>query len=197
MSLDFTALNNIPLQGARRDFTEPTGYVEGNLAIKPEDPATGQNRSPSGDAGSGAIHRLDSEKREREHTRQMYATYQQNIKRAGTLRSDILKGLKAGEDPLAILLKALECISLMTGDTMIYTQSKEDLLAIYGWGLGAPAPLGVELEEAKKRLAMLTRPELITPETPQDTQHRIQKAIEAHRELIGRLERAIEGASHE
>lgn len=196
MGLDFTALNNIPLQGAKKDFTEPIGYVEGNLARQPETPATGQSRSPSGEAGSGAIHRLESEKRERDNARQMYATYQQNIKRAGMLRSDIAKGLKRGEDPLAILLKAVECISLMTGDTMIYTQSKEDLLAIYGWGLRQPAPLKVELEEAQHRLAMLTRPEL--KDSPPDAQKRIERAIQAHRELIGSLEREIEkGASHE
>lgn len=196
MGLDFTALNNIPLQGAKRDFAEPLEHVEGNLARQLETPATEPYRSPSGEAESGAIHRLESEKKERENARQMYATYQQNIKRAGMLRSDIAKGLKAGEDPLAILLKAVECISLMTGDTVIYTQSKEDLLAIYGWGLRQPAPLKAELEETQHRLAMLTRPEL--KDSPPDAQKRIERAIQAHRELIGSLEREIKkGASYE
>lgn len=160
MSLDFTALNAIPAKG---DFT-------------PEAP-------------SGAIYGLEREKQERENARQMYDTYQQNIKRAGTLRGDILKGLRAGEDPLAILLKAVECISLMTGDTVVYTQSKADLQAIYGWGLKQPAPLKLELEETKQRLAMLTRPELA--DAPPDTRERIQRAITAHREQVASLERAL------
>lgn len=196
MGLDFTALNNIPLQGAKKDLAEPLACIGGNLAIQLETPATEPHRSPSGDAGSGAIHRLESEKKERENTRQMYATYQQNIKRAGMLRADIAKGLKRGEGPLAILLKAVECISLMTGDTVIYTQSKEDILAIYGWGLRQLAPLKAELEDAQHRLAMLTRPEL--KDSPPDAQKRIERAIQDHRGLIARLEREIaEGTRYE
>ena len=168
MGLDFTALDNIPAQGAKDTTPEAPG---------------------------GAVYGLEREAQERTNARQMYGTYQQNIKRAGRLRSDILKGLRSGEDPLAILLKALECISLMTGDTMIYTQSKADLLAIYGWGLEQPAPLELELEEAKTRLAMLTRPDLATDRLPLDTRERIQRAVTAHREQIERLEQALGGGS--
>ena len=190
MGLDFTALNNIPLQGAKRGFKEPLEYTEGNLAIQLEKPATEPHRSTSGEAVSGAMYRLESEKKDREHARQMYATYQQNIRRAGILRSDIAKGLKTGEDPLAILLKAIECISLMTGDTVMYIQSKEDLRAVYGWGMRQQEPLKAELEETQRRLAMLTRPEL--KDSPPDVQKRIERAIQAHMELIKRLEREIE-----
>ena len=173
MGLDFTALESISTE---RDYTEP--LVEGNLAIKP-------------------LYRLEREKQEREHTRQMYSTYQQNIKKAGNLRGDILKGLKQGEDPLALLLKAIACISLMTGDTLILTQSKEDLVAVYGWGLGQPAPLKEELEEAQHRLAMLSR-SMTAPETPPDAKESIQRAITAHRALIDTIEgKLAEGASHE
>lgn len=162
MSLDFTALNTIPAKG---DFA-------------PEAP-------------SGAIYGLEREKQAKDQARQMYETYQQNIKRAGTLRGDIAKGILRGEDPLALLLKAVECISLMTGDTMIYTQSKKDLLAVYGWGLKQPAPLALELEETKQRLAMLSRPELITDQTPLDARERIQSAINAHKAQIATLEGAL------
>lgn len=133
----------------------------------------------------GAMYRLNREKQERDSYRQMCATYQRNIQRAGTLRTDITKGIQNGEDPLALLLKAVECISLMTGDTAMYTQSKEDLLAVYGWGLGVPEAIEHQLEDARERLAMLERPEL--QEAPEDTQKRIQRAIEAHRELIKKL----------
>lgn len=85
----------------------------------------------------GAMYRLNREKQDRDSYRQMYATYQQNIKRAGTLRSELTLGIQRGEDPLALLLKAVECISLMTGDTVIYAQSKADIRAVYGWEEGA------------------------------------------------------------
>ena len=167
MSLDFTALNSIPEQGAKKPAEAP----------------------------SGSISRLEREKQKTETARQMYATHQRNIQRAGDLRSEIALGIKRGEAPLDLLLKALECISLMTGESTIYTQSKEDLLAIYGWGLGQPEPLKLELKEAEHRLAMLTRPEL-KQATP-DAQERIEKAITAHRELIAGLEKEIHRAEHE
>lgn len=181
MGLDFSVLDNIPVQLARRDFPEPIGQEE---EIQAEELDT---------ALKGAAGTLQRLKKDTENTRQMYATYQQNIRRAGELRSDIAKEIRDGEDPLDILLKALECISLMTGDTVTYTQEKKDIQAVYGWGMGQPEPLREELEEAEKRLALLTRPELLTPDTPPDTQRRIQKAIEAHRRKIIRLESALAG----
>lgn len=188
MDLDFTVLNNISHK-AENGPAEPFLQVSGNLAIQPKNGAVGPMEGRDG-ISEKALHILDKEKIERKNSRQMYSSYQQNIKRAGTLREDIAKGLKRGEDPLAILLKAIECISLMTGDTAIYTQGKEDILAIYGWGLHRPAALSVKLEEARYRLAMLTRPEL-AEDTPPDAMKRIEMAIQANKELISRIEQII------
>lgn len=186
MELDFTALNNIPLHIG-------TTNAEGNLALKPQKPATGQNIALQ--AQPAHTHQLDQVKQERERTREMYATYQENIQRAGELRSDILKGIQTGEDPLALLLRAIECISLMTGDSTIYTQSKADILAVYGWGLGEPAPLEQDLEEARERLARLESIVVNAeglPEQERDrTERRLQNAIRQHRELIERLEQTL------
>lgn len=190
MELDFTALNNIPLHIAKSDFSEPISHEEGNLALKPEKPATGQNISPQEQPIHS--HRLDAELQERERIREMYSTYQENINRAGSCRSDLLKGLQRGEAPLDLLLKAIECISLMTGDTVIYTQSKADILNVYGWGLGEPAPLQRELEEAQERLERLKGATV-----PPEAQPRLQNAIRAHREHIESLQRAIARADNE
>ena len=46
-----------------------------------------------------------------------YKEHQENIKRVEQLRTDINKGVQAGEPIYKLLLKAIECISLMTGDT--------------------------------------------------------------------------------
>ena len=43
--LDFSTLDKIPMQRAIEDFTEPLPQEAGNLAIKPEKPATGQNNA--------------------------------------------------------------------------------------------------------------------------------------------------------
>ncbi len=53
--------------------------------------------------------------------------YQDNIIKAGQLRSEISKGIAAGEDTADLLLKALKCISCMTGDQVFYTANKKHL----------------------------------------------------------------------
>lgn len=165
MEFDFTALNHT---GRRSNL--PTG--------------AGTTTS------QGADFMLTRKQEERERYRQVYATYQQNIGRAGALRSEIAKGLETGTDPTALLLKALECISLMTGDSTLYTNGKADLLTIYGWGLGEKAPLELELKEARERLAKLEHAEQAQLPEGQE-KNRLQTAIQAHRELIQKLEQAI------
>lgn len=128
------------------------------------------------------------EKHERERLRQLYSACQQNIERAAGIREGILKGLKSGEEIEKLLLSALECISLMTGDAAFYRQGKADLLAVYGWGLGREKTINIDLEEARERLAKLKRPELADNETPADIKQQIRAAITKHEELISKLE---------
>lgn len=184
--LDFSTLDNIPMQRAKKDFSEPIEPIAGNLAIKPENPATGQNNALQ----EQTYKAINRELQERERLRKAYNTYHENIRRAGSLRSDILKGMKRGEEPLDLLLKAVECISLMTGDTAIYSQSKADILAIYGYGLGYKAPLHIKLQETRERLEKLESAE-VAPEEAQ----RINNAIREHRGLITDLEKRL--ATHE
>ena len=133
MSLDFSALNNIPPQGAKTGFTEPPERTSGNLAMKTEKPDTRQNRSHSEDAGGGSLYRLEVEREERELLRKEYSRLQENTLKSELLRGDILKGITRKEEPVSLLLKAIECISLMTGDTAMLAQSQRDLASVYGW----------------------------------------------------------------
>ena len=71
--------------------------------------------------------RLQREQDEREKIRSAYTEYQDNIRKAGRLRVDINKDIATGVDPCSILLKAIECISLMTGDKAFYTANKGKL----------------------------------------------------------------------
>lgn len=176
MVIDLSPLINLARHNAKENAT-----TAGNLARKPTAPAE----------NTGILTRLDREKKERDRVRRIYETYQENTRRAGTLRSDITKGIQRGEDPLALLLKAVECISLMTGNTAMYSQNKETILNVYGWGMGQPAPLQQELEETRQRLARLTRSEQEYTYTDTHTHECIQQAINAHMEQVKILEREL------
>lgn len=119
--------------------------------------------------------------------------YQENIRRAGNLRADILKGLKTGQDPLRLLLQAAECISAMTGDTVFYQQVKGDIISIYGYGLGAEATLAEELKTARERRAKLAN--ATRYEVPEESKKRIMNAIHALDSQIARLEGILEKRS--
>lgn len=134
MKLDFSKLNQITRQTAKID---PTGLLEseeGNLALAPEKPATGEDSHASGSNESPKYYKLEREKEEREKMREAFREYQRNIQRAGDLREQIAKGLNKGEDPIILLLKAMECISLMTGDRAIYNHSRQRIRSIYKRG---------------------------------------------------------------
>jgi len=63
---------------------------------------------------------------------EVYAAHQDAILKAGQLTNDITKGIQAGQNPFNLLLKAVKCISLMTGNDIIYDQAKDDIKKIYG-----------------------------------------------------------------
>lgn len=121
---------------------------------------------------------------------EVYRTYQENIKTSSQLQTDILKGIKAGEDVYSLFLKAAKAVSLMTSNTLFYSQIEADLTAIYGRGLQEKPPLQKELQEAKTRLQRLIEAE--KRETQTDSRERIKRAIEAHRETIAELGSMIE-----
>lgn len=152
-----------------------------------------QDENKREEYNAGMIQQLDRRKEELETAQRVYAEYQTNIRRAERYTSDIARELKEGKELAFILLKAVKCISLLTGEEVLYSQCLEDLKAVYGWGLGEPASLQIELKEAGERLTRLTRPELAEGEIPNDTQRRIQTAVKAHKELIDRLRKATEG----
>lgn len=122
-----------------------------------------------------------------ETARQERALWQRqadNILRSEAARTRLLKGIARGEDPCALLLEALSCISLMTGDTLLLEQGRADLLAIYGEGLLEPVPLQTQLDQLRDRLVRL---KAARPADP-DSAARIQRAVEAHQSRLHTLE---------
>lgn len=91
--------------------------TSGLLDIGGDDPGQ-QERELSKTAENALL----QDQHERQVVRAAFKEYQENIKRSGTLRSEILKGAQAGDDPTELLLKAAECIGRMTGDNMYHEQ---------------------------------------------------------------------------
>lgn len=54
---------------------------------------------------------------------------QENIKRSNGLISELLRGIKSGEDKTKLLLLALRIISLMHGESVTYKIAREYLIS--------------------------------------------------------------------
>ena len=63
--------------------------------------------------------RIEREKKSLE----LFRYLQDNIKKSERLRCKINKDVKAGADIFDLLIDAIKCISLMTGDTVFYEQN--------------------------------------------------------------------------
>ena len=193
LNLDFSGLDSITLQTVRKDFKEPFKVEGVKMPIEDETSPEQANLSPQQElVGGVALTRLDRAKEDHQHTLEMYKGYQNNIKQAGQLQTELTKGARAGEPAYTLLLKAIKAISLMTGNKTFYSQIYKDIKAIYGEGLKEQIPLEWELDEVKERLANMR--EAIERETTEaDSKERIKKAIEAHekreRELLELLEK--------
>ena len=119
-----------------------------------------------------------------EASRVVYRAYQENILKAGTLQSEIVKGLYQGESTAILLLKALEVISCMIGETVTYQIAKDTLMTIYGEVLRQPDSLKVARAEVQKRLECL---ENALQDADGTERERILQAIEAHKRKLEQL----------
>ena len=64
--------------------------------------------------------KLEREQKAIERANIIYKEYQDNIKKSETLRTEIITDLREKAAPQEIIKKAVECISLMTGDKYYY-----------------------------------------------------------------------------
>lgn len=119
---------------------------------------------------------------------EMYSTYQHNILSAGTLESEITKGLQQGK-PLAVLfLQAMQVISNMTGNPSTYQNTAEILQAVYGFGLHEPDAEALTAANVQNRLDKLKH----SLETVTDRTNRthIQNAIKEHEKMLAMLKQS-------
>lgn len=186
--LDFAGLfsEQTPEKQAPESPVEPLlGRGEYKTIAEEQKPVERTTESVEGQQAIALLRGTQRERENRQRSLEVYKTYQENIKTSSQLQTDILKGLKAGEDVYSLFLKAVKAISLMTSNTVFYTQAEADLKAIYGRGLQHKPPLQMELQEAQKRLQRLLEAE--QRETEPDSKNRIQRAIKAHRDAIAEI----------
>lgn len=187
--LDFSGLftGEPPEKQAPESPVEPLlGAGEYKTLTETQKPVEGLTEGLEGQQAKKLF--LDTQREREDHKRslEVYKTYQENIKTSSQLQTDILKGLKAGEDVYSLFLKAAKAIALMTSNSLFYSQAEADLIAIYGRGLQEKPPLQRELQKAQKRLQRLLEAE--QREQPPDSKERIHRAVEAHRKTIAELE---------
>lgn len=130
MEIDFSKLDAIskPTEAVIRDNLHTTNI---ETAEKVKD-ATGGTLDPLKSIGVKYRH-INREKEDLERARQIYREYNDNRRKAGTLKGEINKAINAGEDITEILLKALECISLMTGEKLFYDINQKKLKKNTDW----------------------------------------------------------------
>lgn len=198
MELDLTRLNNLAFADFKREQEKK------QAPESPTEPrkASGEYKTIADDKkpletlveGLEGIHKLqrqaDAKKMDIDRSLAICKEYQQNIKTSSQLQTEILKGAKAGESVYSLLLKACKAISLMTSNSVFYSQLEGDIRAIYGQGLLDPLPLQIELQETQERLARLR--EALNREIEPDAKERIQRAVKAHEAKIADLENLIQ-----
>ena len=190
MNLDFTALRNIatePPESPQTAFNDAEGKV---IPLKDKEPQRAKYGPSEGKEQAAQLKmKYDREQAEHERNLSIYREYQSNIKNAGELRTEILKGARAGEPAVGLLLKAVKCISLMTSDGLFYSQIEGDIRSIYGAGLLEREPLEQELKDVQGRLEKLER---ASERETGDSKKRIEAAITAHRKRAGELTELLE-----
>ena len=135
--------------------------------------------------------KADRNREEIERSKEAYRKYQENTKTSEQLQTELLKGVRTGENVYSLFLKAAKCISCMTANTAFYDQIDGDIRVIYGSGIQEEAPLQMMIQEAQDRLFKLREAE--KRETAADSLQRIRWAIKAHENRISELRALLPG----
>ena len=197
MELDLTRLNSLAFTDFKREQEKKqapespaetqTASVEYKTFTEPKKPLETLTEGLEG------IHKLqrqaDAKKQDIDRSLAICREYQQNIKTSSQLQTEILKGAKAGESVYSLLLKACKAISLMTSNSVFYSQIEGDIKAIYGQGLLDPLPLQTELQQVQERLTRLREAE--DRELEAGRRERIKRAVTAHENRRAELEALI------
>lgn len=204
MELDFSRLTNLGQERARRDFkpatpkNRPAEIECGGILGKGEYQFTSTVKkpveSPPEPHRAAEILQLKEEARRADHQRavEVYKDHQKNIRLTEEIQAQILKGVKVGEDPCSLLLKAVEAISKMTGNQHFYKQVRADLIAVYGEALLYPLPIQWEIDETMERFQKIL--EAMGREHDPDAMKRIEASAKAHYAKVEKLQALLDQA---
>ena len=132
----------------------------------------------------------DQSAADQERAAAAYRHYQDNIRAAGQLTTDIIKGLNAGQDVHDLFLMAVKAISCMTNDNYLYSHAEETIKTVYGVALGQYKPLQMELAAVEERLNNLEESILWVDQL--DEKRRIENAIKWHRQRQSEIKEKLE-----
>lgn len=195
MELDLTRLNSLAFLGFSEEKTAPKKPSEerkGDGEYKtPTEPKKPLELNTEGLEGIRLLQReADAKKQDIDRSLAVYREYQQNIKTSSQLQTELLKGARSGEDIYSLFLKAVKAISLMTSNSLFYSQLEGDIRAIYGIGLQETPAIDIELQQVTERYIKLLS--ALEREPDGDSRDRIKQAIKAHEQKIRELD-ALKG----
>lgn len=187
MKLDFSGLMNTKNNDVQADLRKDKEAAYINTNEKQEKPLEGNTGAKK------LINAYRAEEADSRRAAAIYKTYQDNIKRAGTLRTEIIKGVQRGESKTSLFLKAVEVIGLMTNDNVFVQQVKDDVRAVWGHGYIDADTIRMEVGEMKETLerlnASISREEA---DGDRDTLQRLKNAAQRHSERLDELERILQ-----
>lgn len=187
MKLDFSGLMNTKNNDVQADLRKDKEAAYINTNEKQEKPLEGNTGAKK------LINAYRAEEADSRRAAAIYKTYQDNIKRAGTLRTEIIKGVQRGESKTSLFLKAVEVIGLMTNDNVFVQQVKDDVRAVWGHGYIDADTIRMEVGEMKETLerlnASISREEV---DGDRDTLQRLKNAAQRHSERLDELERILQ-----
>ena len=128
MEIDFTRLNSIPYEGKERRINgEPSKTLSDEQTQKTDIDTAKANTSPTEPLKdtTGVLklqRKANEEKKEREKALEVFEEHQRNTRKSEAMLEEILKGANGGEDIGSLLLKACQVISLLTANSVFYTQ---------------------------------------------------------------------------
>lgn len=149
-----------------------------------------EGQQPEPQEHSKLQRQADNNAADQERAAAAYKQYQDNIKAAGQLTTDIIKGLNTGQDIHDLFLMAVRAISCMTSDNYIYSHAEETIKTVYGVALGQYKPLQMELAAVEKRLYNLEEAVLWVDQP--DEKQRIENAIKWHRQRQTEIKEKLE-----
>ena len=198
MKLDFTKLENISKSNRNASLEKKDSHKtliqESFKESAYNNSENEENRNNSEYERLNGISSLqrksDLNKAEKERYTAVYEKYQINIRKSESLRSEILKGLKQGEDIYSLFLMAAETVSMLIDDVTFYRQIEKDIKEIYGECFNEKDPIKIEINGIDKRLVKLKS--ALEKENDQSKSNRIRWAITEHEKKKTRLNKMLE-----